>query len=57
MLQVMVRNNSISPSRLRLLWHDSRCLNVYVVGTATIAVWLKFAMMVVHWRTPGVWLH
>ena len=40
----------------RLLWDDSRSLNVYLLGTATIAVWLKFAINVIHWRATGVWL-
>ena len=31
-------------SSLRLLWDDARCLNVYLIGTAAIAVWLKFAI-------------
>jgi len=52
----MVRDRSSTASRLRLLWDDSRRLEVYVVGTAAIATWLKFAMMVVHWRSPSLWL-
>ena len=36
-------------SRLRLLWDDSRSLGVYIVGTAAIAVWIRFAMMAIHW--------
>jgi len=57
MPQVMVNDRFSPPSRLRLLWDDSRCFNVYLIGTAAIAVWLKFAMMASHWRSPGVWLH
>jgi len=53
---LMVRDRSSTASRLRLLWDDSRRLEVYVVGTAAIATWLKFAMMVVHWRSPSLWL-
>ena len=47
----------ITASRLRLFWDDSRCLNVYLTATAAIAVWLKFATMAAHWRSPGRWLH
>jgi hypothetical protein len=43
-------------TRFRLLWDDSRSLQVYLAGTDTIAVWLKFAIMVIHWRGTGVWL-
>ena len=43
-------------SRLRLFWDDSRRLQVYIVGTAAIAVWIKFAMMAIHWRVGSVWL-
>jgi hypothetical protein len=42
--------------RLKLLWNDSRCLNVYLTGTAAIAVWLKFAIMAVQWGSPGAWM-
>ena len=54
MPQVMISDGPITTSRLRLLWDDSRCLNVYVTATAAIAVWLKFATMAAHWGRPGL---
>jgi hypothetical protein len=57
MPQVKVDDRSNPMSKLRLLWNDSRCLNAYLTGISAIAVWLKFAIMAIHWRSPGVWMH
>ena len=43
-------------TKVRLFWDDSRSLKVYLLGTAAIAVWLKFVMMVMHWRGTDIWL-
>ena len=42
-------------TKFRLLWDDSRSLKVYLLFTATIAVWLKFAINVIHWRGIDIW--
>ena len=56
MSQVVIEDRPDLVTKFRLLWDDSRSLKVYLLGTATIAVWLKFAMMVIHWGGTGVWL-
>ena len=56
MSQVVIDDRPNLVTKLRLLWDDSRSLKVYLLGTATIAVWLKFAINVIHWRGTGVWL-
>ncbi len=43
-------------TKLRLFWVDARNLRVYLLGTAAIAIWIKFAIDVIHWRATGVWL-
>ena len=56
MSKVMISNRPNVMTRVRHFWDDSRSLQVYLVGTAAIAVWIKFALMAIHWRAMGIWL-
>jgi hypothetical protein len=56
MSKVGMSDRPVVATRLRLVWDDSRSLKVYHVVIATIAVWIKFAMMAIHWRLESIWL-
>ena len=56
MSRALINDRPNLVTRLRLLWNDSRSLKVYCVGTAAIAVWIKFALMLIHWRVESTWL-
>lgn len=56
MSKVVISDRPNLVTKFRLLWDDSRSLKVYLVGTAAIAVWIKFGINVIHWRVTGVWL-
>ena len=45
MSQVVVDDRPNLVTKFRLSWDDSHSLKVYLLGTATIAVWLKFAII------------
>ena len=48
MSQGVIEDRPNLVTKFRLLWDDSRSLKVYLLFTATVAVWLKFAMMMLH---------
>jgi len=57
MLWVTIIDRANLVTKLRHLWDDSRTLQIYIVVTAAMAVWIKFALDLIHWLGTGTWMH